>query len=243
MARGIRGLLRRWTAWAGAALLLLAAAGIALAFREGLVPPVLNPLPAIDLAQASPWLVDWRLAAIKRHRSACERSLKAPQIEAQPVPDALVKADCGWSNAVRLTSAGGARAPFDKVTCEMAVALALWLQHDVQPLAMELLGQRVALLRSYGSYNCRNIVGDRLMSRFRSQHAHANAADIRGFMLADGRAIDVRRHWSSDGPEGHFLRRAHARACAYFRAALGPDYNAAHNDHFHLDRGPFSRCK
>jgi hypothetical protein len=24
---------------------------------------------------------------------------------------------------------------------------------------------------------------------------------------------------------------------------LGPEYNAAHHDHFHLDRGPLMRCK
>jgi hypothetical protein len=244
MARGITGPLRRWVAWLGGALLLLlGAVGIALAFRQGLVPTLLNPLPTIDLAEPAPWLVDWRLAAIKRHPNVCARTLKAPQIEARPIPDVLVKEDCGWSNAVRLTSAGGARAPFDKLTCEMAVALALWLQHEVQPLAMELFGQRVTLVRSYGSYACRNVSGNRLMSRLRSQHAYANAADIRSFMLADGRAIDVRRHWSSDGPEGRFLRQAHARACAYFRVAVGPNYNAAHDDHFHFDRGPFSRCK
>ena len=61
--------------------------------------------------------------------------------------------------------------------------------------------------------------------------------------LADGRTVGVRSHWQSEGPEGRFLREAHARACPYFRAALGPDYNAAHRDHFHLDRGPFSRCR
>jgi hypothetical protein len=243
MARGITGPLRRWVAWLGAALLMLAAAAAVLAFRQGLVPPLLNPLPLIDLAEPAPWMVDWRLAAIKHHPSVCARTLKAPQIEARQVPDVTVKGDCGWTNAVRLTSAGGARAPLDKVTCEMAVALALWLQHEVQPLATELFGQRVALVRTYGSYNCRNVVGNPLASRLRSQHAYANAADIRSFMLADGRAIDVRRHWSSDGPEGRFLRQAHARACAYFRVAVGPNYNAAHDDHFHFDRGPFSRCR
>ena len=27
------------------------------------------------------------------------------------------------------------------------------------------------------------------------------------------------------------------------RVAVGPAYNAAHGDHFHFDRGPFSRCR
>jgi hypothetical protein len=96
----------------------------------------------------------------------------------------------------------------------------------VQPLALELLGQKVAVVRSYGSYSCRNIVGNPLFKHMRSQHAYANALDISGFTLADGRPISVRAHWKSEGAEGRFLRQAHARACPYFRAALGPEYNA-----------------
>jgi hypothetical protein len=132
----------------------LGAAGLALAFRQGLVPPLLNPLPPIDLAEGRPWLADWRLAAIKRHASVCARTLKAPQIEALQIADGPVHHGCGWSNAVRLTSAGGVHAAFDRLTCETAVALALWLEHEVQPLAAEAFGQRVAAVRSLGSYAC-----------------------------------------------------------------------------------------
>ncbi|MBO0765839.1 MAG: extensin family protein, partial [Hyphomicrobiaceae bacterium] len=103
-------------------------------------------------------------------------------------------------------------------------------------------GQRVTSVRSYGSYACRNIIGDPLWRYRRSEHAIANAADIAGFTLADGREISIRQHWKSEGAEGRFLHEAHARACSYFRAALGPDFNDAHHDHFHLDRGLFSRC-
>jgi hypothetical protein len=144
---------------------------------------------------------------------------------------------------VRLISAGGVRAPIGQLTCETAVALALWLEHEVQPAAVEILGQKVASLDTWGSYACRNIVGNRLLRRLRSQHAIANAVDIGGFILADGRRIRVRSHWSGEGAEARFLRKVHARACPYFRVALGPDFNAAHRDHFHLDRGPFSHCR
>jgi hypothetical protein len=242
MARGI-GKRLRWAAWMYVALLALAAFGAAFAFRQGLVPPLLNPLPVIDLAEGRPWLVDWRLASIKHHASACARTLKAPHIDAGQVADGAMQDRCGWANAVRLVSAGGVRASYDRLTCEMAVALALWLEHEVQPLATEVLGQRVASVRSLGSYACRNIRGNPFWGHRRSEHATANAADIAGFTLADGRTVSVRRHWKSEAAEGRFLREAHARACSYFRAALGPDYNAAHRDHFHLDRGPFSRCR
>jgi hypothetical protein len=247
MARGKNGPLRRRWGRPRVALLALAvaaaAAGVALAFRQGLVPPLLNPLPVVDLAEPAPRLVDWRLASIRHYPSVCARTLKAPHIEARQIPDGPLNHGCGWSNAVHLVSAGGVHAAFDKMSCEMAVALTLWLEHEVQPLALELFGQRVASIRSLGSYACRNIVGDPFWSRRRSEHAIANAADIAGFTLADGRQISVRRHWQSEGAEGRFLREAHARACPYFRAALSPAFNDAHRDHFHLDRGPFSRCK
>ena len=46
-------------------LLTLLAIGVAVLFRQGLVPSWLSPLPALDLASANPWLVDWRLAEIQ----------------------------------------------------------------------------------------------------------------------------------------------------------------------------------
>jgi len=224
-------------------LIVLLAVGLGFLFRQGLVPAMLNPLPVIDLSQANPWLVDWRLAALKRDPDLCRRVLIAPHIEAQPIADSPLRDGCGWSNGVRMSTAGGVRAGFDKITCEAAIALALWLQHDLQEVATEILGQRVRAVQSFGTYACRNIIGNRLWKSWRSQHATANAVDIGGFTLADGRQISVRGHWRGNGPEARFLRAVHGRACRYFRVVLGPEHNAAHHDHFHFDRGPLSRCK
>jgi hypothetical protein len=235
--------LRRHARWPRVLLFVLVASATAGLFRQGLVAPIFNPLPLIDLAQPTQRLIDWRLASIKNYPGVCLRTLKAPHIEAQPIPDNPLKNGCGWHNSVRLASAGGVRAGFDKLTCETAVALALWLEHEVQPLAGAILGQQVRSIQSFGGYSCRNIVGNAAWRDVRSQHAIANAADIGGFTLADGRSIGVRAHWRGDGPEGRFLRAVHRRACVYFRVALSPNYNAAHHDHFHLDRGTFSRCK
>jgi hypothetical protein len=211
--------------------------GLALAFRQGLVPWYVNPLPAIDLADPSRPFADWRLAAMKYNPDLCRRVLVAPYVEVEPVADHPLQDGCGWTNAVRMTSAGGVRAGFDKVTCEAATALALWLEHGVQPAAQDTFGQRVVAVQSFGTYACRNIVGAKFWKDRRSEHAIANAIDIGGFTLANGHHISIRRQWGGDGPEARFLRAAHASACRYFRVALGPNFNPEHHDHFHLDRG------
>ena len=224
-------------------LVVLLAVGIGFLFRQGLVPAMLNPLPAIDLGQASPWLVDWRLAALKYSPDQCRRVLVAPHIDAQPIADSPLRNGCGWINGVRMSVAGGVRAGFDKITCEAAAALTLWLEHDLQQVAKDILGQRVTAVQSFGTYACRNIIGNVAWKSWRSQHATANAVDIGSFTLADGRQISVRGHWHGSGPEARFLRAAHSAACRYFRVVLGPEYSTAHHDHFHLDRGPLWRCK
>jgi hypothetical protein len=224
-------------------LLALLTAGLALLLRQGLVPWSLNPLPAIDLAQPDGWFIDWRLAALKYRPELCQRILKAPYFVAQPIADNPPKGGCGWVNAVRMTTAGGIHAGYDKITCEAAAALALWLQYDVQSLAREILGQRVVSIQSFGSYACRDIAGNPFWKGRRSEHASANALDVAAFGLADGRRISVAQYWKGDGAEARFLRAVHKRACHYFHVAIGPDFNAAHHDHFHLDRGIFWRCK
>jgi len=225
-------------------LLLSALIGcVALMFRFGLIPPALNPLPALDLDEQDSWFVDWRLAALRYDRDLCKRVLVSPHIDAQPIFDTPLHDGCGWINAVRMVRAGGVHAAFDKITCAAAAALTLWLEHDVQQAAHEIFGLSVTSVRSLGTYSCRNIAGNPLSKMWRSEHATANAVDISGFMLSNGRQISVRAQWHANGPEALFLRTAHDRACRYFHVVLGPDYNEAHHDHFHLDRGPFWRCQ
>jgi|CXWK01.1.fsa_nt_gi hypothetical protein len=224
------------------ALLLLSAGALA-AFWAGAVPHSVNPLAPLDLSVPRPWFLDWRLAALKHSRAQCEATLRGPEIEAVTIPDQPYKTGCGWLNGVRLASAGGAKVRADALTCETAAALAMWMEHDVQQAALQHLGTRVAAVQSMGTYACRNIVGSSLWKDFRSQHATANAIDIAGFTLADGRRISIRKDWTGSGPEAQFLRDIHHGACRTFRVALGPDFNAAHHDHFHFDRGYFRSCK
>jgi hypothetical protein len=68
-----------------------------------------------------------------------------------------------------------------------------------------------------------------------SEHGHANAVDISAFVLADGRRVDVKSGWWGGEGERAFLRAAHGGGCEIFTTVLGPNYDANHRDHFHLD--------
>ena len=48
---------------------------------------------------------------------------------------------------------------------------------------------------------------------------------------------------SPSNPKADFLRQVRDGACHGFSVVLGPDYNAAHRDHFHLDRGHYRVCR
>lgn len=224
-------------------LVLLLSGSTYVAMRLGYLPQRFSPFPPISLDTQPAWFVDTRLAALRLDRPLCEAVLKEPHIDAAAITDQPYKNGCGWQNAVRFSRVGGARLGAEKLTCEMAAALALWVEHEVQPLAKAAFGEGVASIGDMGIYDCRNILGNPLMKNIRSQHATANAIDISGFTLEGGRQISILRDWSGKGKEAQFLKDVHRGACRYFRVALGPEYNAAHKNHFHFDRGAFSRCK
>lgn len=232
---------RRTLPWVALLAIVVVTAGLIV--RQGALPYNWSLLPALDMAEPSSWLLDWRLADLKQDAALCRRVIKAPHVAATQIADRPVKDGCGWTSAVRLSGAGGARISVDAVSCEAAVALAMWLEHEVQSRARHVLGSPVASVRHLGSYSCRNIVGSKFWRNVRSEHATANAIDIAGFTLADGRQVSILQQWSGQGAEARFLREIHAAACRYFRVAIGPDFNAAHKDHFHYDRGFLSRCR
>ncbi|WP_083528735.1 extensin family protein [Hyphomicrobium sp. CS1BSMeth3] len=224
-------------------LLVLVAASIFVVMRQGLLPARWSPLPALDLSVPNAWFVDWRIAELKRDRELCTRVLRGPVISASPVRDNPIKDGCGWENAMRISSAGGASLSVGTVSCEVAAGIAMWMAHEVQPRAVEIFGSRVTSVQHMGTYACRNVLGRKMWTDVRSEHATANALDISAFTLASGRQISVVRHWSGSGAEARFLREIHSAACRYFRVAIGPEFNALHRDHFHYDRGFLSRCK
>jgi hypothetical protein len=91
----------------------------------------------------------------------------------------------------------------------------------------------------FGSYACRNIY-HRANARL-SEHATAEALDISGFRLANGQQVTVLRGWKQDKTQP-WLRAMLSASCAYYGNGLGPDYNAAHANHFHLGMRGYGLC-
>lgn len=126
------------------------------------------------------------------------------------------------------------------MTCRQALAVSIWERQVVQTAALAIFGEPVVKIDHYGTYACRRMYGNEDAPV--SEHARANALDVAAFRLADGTGISVVNDWDDAGAKGQFLRQVRDGACKVFRTTLGPDYNAAHRDHFHLDMGGWPKC-
>jgi hypothetical protein len=101
---------------------------------------------------------------------------------------------CGTPAPVLLKRIDGvAVSPPAVVNCRLAARLHHWMKETVQPIAEEMLGERITRIVSASAYSCRQRIGtsgNRL-----SEHSLANALDISAFVTTDGRSIDVLTNW------------------------------------------------
>jgi hypothetical protein len=232
----------RWTAIVASTLLLTISAGV-MAVRYGWidVPPAWVPWEPLDVAETPNLLTRYKLSRLTGDGALCRKVLGRTRVEFEPLADTVTGKDCGFTDAVLIR-----RTPSDvgeefSLTCRAAVSMALWERHVVQPAARQYFGQPVDGIEHFGSYSCRNVYGR--PNATRSRHATAEAWDVAGFVLADGRRIRVARDWNGSEAEAAFLRELRDGACHFFDGVLSPDYNAAHRDHLHLDRGPYRMCR
>jgi hypothetical protein len=225
-------------------LVILLHGGLHTAFDQGWlrIPPAYNPWAPLDIqASTNPFtrIKLWRLQADADY---CAASLATSALSYRELRGNPGSADCPLERAVRVQRGEGVRLSGSFLaSCPLAVSFALFERQALQPAAEAVYGQRVAEVEHYGSFACRNIYG-RASGR-RSQHATANALDIAGLRMADGRRISVARDWKGDPKAQRFLRLVRDGACRAFNTTLGPDYNAAHRDHFHVDMGGFRVCR
>lgn len=124
--------------------------------------------------------------------------------------------------------------------CPLAAGNYIWMR-EIDKAAQNRLGSGLKTVLHAGAYSCRRQVGNG--SGQWSEHAFANAFDVMGFELEDGRVISVLKDWNGDADRKRFLRDVRNQACKIFRVTLSPDFNAAHADHFHVDMGPTTSCR
>ena len=200
----------------------------------GSTAPHQRPLPS-DTAAIAP----------RPDERQCLATLGSRQVGFTALPDRYLGPGCAVINTVRLFSLGGDRGEIEvsnlaQVSCPIANGFANWVRFGVDRAARQILGSPVARVETMGSYACRNIAG----SDHLSAHATATAIDVSGFTLADGRRITVLGNWyAGTDDERTFLHIVHQSACKRFGTVLGPDYNLAHHNHFHIELSHSAFCR
>ncbi|MBA4209506.1 MAG: extensin [Parvibaculum sp.] len=236
--------IRRLLALAGLAfrfLLLILGLGAALWFAFFHFPDAYNPFKPPDLREPPNLLTSFKLRGLANEYAICTSVVRASGAKARQSSIASRAEGCGMERGLRLEQSriswGGS---FD-LTCPATAALLMWERHVVEPAAREHLGTEVTRVRQAGTYACRNV--NHAASGRRSGHAAANAIDIAGFDLADGRRITLLADWGKDTDKGRFLAEVRDGACGLFPMVLGPDYNALHADHFHFEMSRWGICR
>jgi hypothetical protein len=227
----------------GFVLFVLLCAGVGLAIWRGWieVPARWNPWAPLDVRAEPNVLTSFKLARLQKDPALCDQVLASSGLRYSRQADSPASAKCPLQNTLRVQGGEVRLSSSFLASCPLAVAYVLFDIHTLQPAAQAVFGQPVARIDHLGSFACRNVYG-RTQGRL-SQHATANALDIAGFRLADGRRISVLADWSDSGDKGRFLREVRDGACKQFSTVLGPDYNAAHRNHFHVDMGRWQVCR
>jgi hypothetical protein len=172
----------------------------------------------------------------------CERRLEQAKVEYQLAKVPLIvqhKTVCGAHQAVQYLKGPEhiAFEPRPVVSCPLALGLARF-EGLVQRLALKYFNQRVKRITQGGTYNCRS------MARFKlvSEHSYANAIDLYGFTLANGKRITVLRDFGAPnaepkGKEGAFLRELAQAAYdeGVFSVVATRFFDELHRDHIHVD--------
>lgn len=216
-------------------MLLALAGGLFLLSRH--VPDRWNPFAPIVLTEPPGPFTRMKLRRLAGEPDLCRAALAEAGVSVTILPDNSAGEDCPLQHTLRLPGRFDPARPL--LTCPMAAAWTLYETQVLRPAAKRHLGADVAGVRHLGTLACRNVRGG---SR-RSQHATANAIDLAAVRLSDGREVSVLRDYGRDTAAGAFLREARDGACRIFAAVLGPERDAAHANHFHLDLGRWAACQ
>lgn len=210
---------------------------------DGPLPDHWNPTKQLTVAAPVTFVTRFQMRRALDDVAECRSILEQAGVVFDPMPDLEVDENCGIQGRGQLSALPNSRMNRVETRCETALRLAMWEEHVVQPAARNLLGSDVTAITQIGSYNCRKMRTSRGAEGRWSSHARANAIDITGVRLADGRRLTLLEDWEGNGAEAAFLRRIWRGSCDWFRLVLGPDYNQLHADHFHLENTGWGYCR
>lgn len=150
------------------------------------------------------------------------------------LPRLIGPGDCGGRDMIRLEAVllpDHKRVeirPTAVLRCAMAKSFVVWLRDEASG-HVSVLGDALRSVDTFGSYECRgrNGIADAKLS----EHGKGNAIDVRAFVLAGGRHIELTDKTVSK-PFRDDLRDS---ACHRFTTVLGPGADSYHNNHIHLD--------
>jgi hypothetical protein len=178
--------------------------------------------------------------------SACQLRLEKVATF-KPLPVLAGPGECGATDAVLLSAvllADQSTVPLTPpatLRCTMAEAVADWVREDVAPAALKFGSSPLRGVDNYDSYECRG--RNRVRGATLSEHGRANALDVRGFRLANGKTIgltevNVAKEWRE---------AIRTSVCARFSTVLGPGSDGNHEQHIHIDlaerRGNYKTCE
>ncbi len=172
------------------------------------------------------------------YQAACP-AVMSGLVEAEMIAPIEEGPECGLQSPLDVTALtiAGRRVTLSQpatLNCAMAGELARWAAR-IDAYTEATLNSGVAEVLSGTSYFCRarnNVEGADI-----SEHGFGNALDVTGFVLEDGTRISLPDDWDDDSAEAGAMQLAHGTACGFFTTVLGPEANALHRDHLHLDLG------
>jgi len=206
------------------------------------LPPQWNPTAPLAIDHPVTPFTGWKLNTAAADFETCLATLDghATLLQMAPLED---NEQCFITDRVDLQGVGNARLSPLETRCAIALRMAMWERHSVQPAARQFLGTSVTRINHIGSYNCRRLRTPDGPSPRMSTHATANAIDISGFEMADGSRLRLFDDWGYGDSRAAFLREVRDGACDYFSLTLSPDYNRLHADHFHLQSTGWGLCR
>lgn len=183
--------------------------------------------------------------------SACRQDLERLHVVFEALPSfGDTSAGCVVANPVRITSA---TIPWNRPTvlsCPTVSVLAHYETEVLQPAAQAHFGQAIRRINHLGTYSCRvrrntteaNAALNGSRGGRMSEHSKGRAIDLGSFELADGTIVSVKNDWRAGNQKAAFLHDIARAACSRFSVVLTPNYDRFHQDHIHLDIGPYGLC-